>query len=57
MSGNKGLKNREDAVPAWLVLCAGFGYLFLLFEIAYWGDKRADAGHSVVASPYVTCWR
>jgi Na+/proline symporter/signal transduction histidine kinase len=40
-------------VPAWLVLGAGFGYLFLLFEIAYWGDKRADSGRSVVASPYV----
>ncbi|HEX9462338.1 MAG TPA: sensor histidine kinase [Alphaproteobacteria bacterium] len=40
-------------LPAWLVLGAGFGYLCLLFEIAYWGDKRADAGRSVVASPYV----
>src|ERR1041385_3808858 len=40
-------------VPGWLVLGAGFGYLFLLFEIAYWGDKRADSGRSVVASPYI----
>src|SRR3954468_18413531 len=40
-------------VPGWLVLAAGFGYLCLLFRIAYWGDKRADSGQSVVASPYV----
>jgi Na+/proline symporter len=40
-------------LPAWLILLAGFGYLCVLFAIAYWGDKRADAGRSVVASPYV----
>src|SRR4051812_14907281 len=40
-------------LPGWLVLAAGFGYLCLLFRIAYWGDKRADSGQSVVASPYV----
>ncbi len=40
-------------LPAWLILGAAFGYLCLLFAIAYWGDKRADAGRSVVASPYI----
>jgi Na+/proline symporter/nitrogen-specific signal transduction histidine kinase len=40
-------------LPSWLILGSGFGYLCLLFAIAYWGDKRADAGRSVVASPYV----
>ncbi len=40
-------------LPAWLILSAAFGYLCILFAIAYWGDKRADAGRSVVASPYV----
>ncbi len=40
-------------LPAWAILLVGFGYLCLLFAIAYWGDKRADAGRSVVASPYV----
>lgn len=39
--------------PAWIILGAAFGYLCLLFAIAYWADKRADAGSSVVASPYV----
>ncbi len=37
----------------WVILVAAFGSLSLLFAIAYWGDKRADAGRSVVASPYV----
>ncbi|MBI3453053.1 MAG: histidine kinase, partial [Rhodospirillales bacterium] len=37
----------------WLIVTAAFGYLCLLFAIAYWGDKRADAGRSVVASPYI----
>jgi len=40
-------------LPAWLILVSAFGYLCLLFAIAYWGDKRADAGRSVVASPYI----
>jgi len=40
-------------LPAWIILAAAFGYLCILFAIAYWGDKRADSGSSVVASPYV----
>jgi Na+/proline symporter/nitrogen-specific signal transduction histidine kinase len=35
------------------IIAAAFGYLCLLFAIAYWADKRADAGRSVVSSPYV----
>jgi hypothetical protein len=37
----------------WLIVVAAFGYLCILFAIAYWGDKRADAGRSVVANPYI----
>ncbi|HEX6980315.1 MAG TPA: sensor histidine kinase [Alphaproteobacteria bacterium] len=37
----------------WLIVTAAFGYLCLLFAVAYWADKRADAGRSVVASPYI----
>jgi Na+/proline symporter/nitrogen-specific signal transduction histidine kinase len=40
-------------LPAWLILGAAFGYLCILFAIAYWGDKRSDTGRSVIASPYV----
>lgn len=35
-----------------VILAVAFGYLCLLFAIAYWGDKRADAGRSVVNNPY-----
>ncbi|AWK86387.1 sensor histidine kinase [Azospirillum thermophilum] len=39
---------------AWAtVLLASFGYLLLLFAIAWWADRRADAGRSVIASPTV----
>ncbi len=40
-------------LPAWLIFVASFGYLFLLFAIAYYGDKRADAGRSIIANPYI----
>ncbi|MCC6470641.1 MAG: histidine kinase [Alphaproteobacteria bacterium] len=36
-----------------IILLAAFGYLCLLFAIAYYGDKRADAGRSLVANPYI----
>jgi len=28
-------------------------YLSILFAIAYYGDRRADEGRSVIASPYI----
>jgi Na+/proline symporter/signal transduction histidine kinase len=30
-----------------------FGYVSLLFVIAYYGDKRADAGLSIISNPYI----
>ncbi len=36
-----------------IVLPVSLAYLGLLFAIAYWADKRADAGRSVVISPWV----
>jgi len=35
------------------IIIASFGYLGLLFAIAYYADQRADAGRSVIASPYI----
>ncbi|WP_458524662.1 ATP-binding protein [Onishia taeanensis] len=35
------------------VILAAFGYLALLFVIAAWGDRRAEQGRSVIASPLV----
>ena len=37
----------------WMIVAAGFGYLCLLFAVAYWGDKRALQRRSLVASPYI----
>jgi len=36
-----------------LIALASIAYLGLLFAIAFYADKRADAGRSVIASPYV----
>jgi len=40
-------------LEGWVVVLASFAYLGLLFAIAYYADKRADAGRSVIASPYI----
>ena len=36
-----------------LIALVSIAYLGLLFAIAFYADKRADAGRSVIASPYV----
>src|ERR687887_386869 len=36
-----------------VLVLTSFAYLGLLFAIAYYADQRADAGRSVIASPYV----
>jgi diguanylate cyclase (GGDEF)-like protein len=40
-------------LPAWIIALLVASYLGLLFVIAYYGDKRADAGRSLIANPYV----
>ena len=35
------------------ILFVSFGYVILLFVIAYYGDKRADAGRSIISNPYI----
>ncbi len=37
----------------WVIVVAAFSYLGLLFTIAYYADKRADAGRSIVSNPYI----
>ena len=37
----------------WTILLVSFGYVGLLFAIAYYGDKRADQGRSIVSNPYI----
>src|SRR5882762_385519 len=36
-----------------VIALASFVYVGLLFAIAYYGDKRADAGRSIIANPYI----
>src|SRR5947207_4917231 len=40
-------------LQGWIIVLTAFAYLGLLFAIAYYADKRADAGRSVIASPYI----
>jgi Na+/proline symporter/signal transduction histidine kinase len=40
-------------LQGWVIVLTSFAYLGLLFAIAYYADKRADAERSVIASPYI----
>ena len=40
-------------LSGWLILVTALVYLLLLFGIAFYGDRRADMGRSLVANPYV----
>jgi Na+/proline symporter/nitrogen-specific signal transduction histidine kinase len=40
-------------LETWVVVFIPFAYLALLFAIAYHADQRADAGRSVINSPYI----
>lgn len=40
-------------IPGALVVAVAWSYLGLLFAIAYWADRRADQGRSVIGHPTV----
>ncbi|OGA17034.1 MAG: histidine kinase [Betaproteobacteria bacterium RIFCSPLOWO2_02_FULL_66_14] len=40
-------------LQGWVVVATSFAYLGLLFAIAYYADRRADAGRSLIANPYI----
>ncbi len=40
-------------LSGWVVLPVACAYLCLLFAIAYYGDKRAREGRSLIANPYI----
>lgn len=40
-------------LQGWVVAAVSFGYLGVLFAIARYGDKRADAGRSIIANPSI----
>src|SRR5512134_965001 len=35
------------------IVAISLAYLSILFAIAYYGDRRADQGRSIIASPYI----
>ncbi|HRW08221.1 MAG TPA: hypothetical protein P5121_24125, partial [Caldilineaceae bacterium] len=36
-----------------MIILISLSYVGVLFALAYYGDKRADAGRSIIANPYV----
>ena len=40
-------------LQGWVIVTVSFAYLGVLFAIAYYGDKRADAGRSIIANPTI----
>ncbi|MBK8175624.1 MAG: histidine kinase [Rhodospirillales bacterium] len=40
-------------LPAWLVLTVSIAYVSLLFGIAYYGDRRAAGGKTLVVNPWI----
>lgn len=40
-------------LQGWVILLVSFGYVGLLFAIAYYGDRRADEGRSLINNPYI----
>lgn len=40
-------------LQGWVIVAVAAAYLGLLFAIAYFADKRADSGRSVIANPYI----
>ncbi len=37
----------------WVIVLFSFAYLGVLFGIAYYGDKRAERGRSIIANPWI----
>ncbi len=35
------------------IIFVAFGYMGLLFAIAFWGDKQAEKGKSIISNPYI----
>jgi len=40
-------------LQGWVIVLVSFAYLGVLFAIAHWGDRRAEAGRSIIANPYI----
>src|ERR671910_2199382 len=40
-------------LQGWVIVAASFAYIGILFAIAFWGDKRAEAGRSVISNAWI----
>ena len=40
-------------LQGWVIVLVSFAYLGILFAIAYYGDRRARAGRSIIANPFI----
>jgi len=40
-------------LQGWVIVLVSFAYLGVLFGIAYFGDRRAARGRSIIANPYI----
>ena len=40
-------------LQGWVILLVSLAYIGLLFAIAYYADKRADSGRSLISNPYI----
>jgi len=40
-------------LQGWVIVLASIAYLAALFAVAWWGDRRAEQGRSVIANPYI----
>ena len=40
-------------LKSWIIVCVSFAYIGFLFAIAWYADKRADQGRSLIATPYI----
>ena len=40
-------------LQGWIIVLVSFAYLGVLFAIATWGDRRAEAGRSIIANPWI----
>lgn len=53
MYSNLDRKILDNMLQEWFILLIAFCYLSILFAIAYFGDKRADIGRSIISNPYI----
>ena len=40
-------------LQGWVIVLVAIAYLGGLFALAHWGDRRAEAGRSLIANPYI----